>query len=66
MKRNSATIWLLLALILGSYSIYIFSSTRGESTWGIVSGIVLVVAALVALLKFLRGIKTARIDRSAK
>jgi hypothetical protein len=66
LKRNSATIWLLLALILGSYSIYIFSSTRGESTWGIVSGIVLVVAALVALLKFLHGIQTSRIDRSAE
>jgi hypothetical protein len=62
-KRNP-TIWLLLTLILGFYSTYIFSSTHGDSLWAIVSGVVLVAASLASLWKFLRDVKASKIDRN--
>lgn len=63
MKRNPA-IWLLLTLIFGFYSIYIFSSARPDSLWAIVSGVVLVAASLASLWKFLREVKASKIDRN--
>lgn len=65
MKRNPA-IWLLLTLIFGFYSIYIFSSTRGDSLWAIVSGVVLVAASLASLWKFLRDVKASKNHRSGE
>ncbi|MHC6222362.1 hypothetical protein [Arthrobacter sp. MMS24-S77] len=65
MKRNPA-VWLLLTLILGFYSIYIFSSMRGDSWWAIVSGVVLVVASLASLWKFLRDVRASRNHRSGE
>ena len=53
MNRNS-TIWLLTALILGFYSVYVFSSARGDSPWPVVSGVVLVVGSIVSLAMSLR------------
>jgi uncharacterized membrane protein HdeD (DUF308 family) len=64
-KRNSI-IWLLLALIFGFYSIYIFSSTRDDSWWTIVSGVVLVAASLVSLWKFLRDARASKSDRNGQ
>lgn len=58
-KRNPA-IWLLLTLIFGFYSIYIFSSANGDSLWAIVSGVVLVAASLVSLWKFVRDVKASK------
>lgn len=53
MNRNS-TIWLLIALILGSYSVYVFSSAHGDSPWPVVSGVVLAVGSIVSLVMSVR------------
>ncbi|HKU11341.1 MAG TPA: hypothetical protein VJQ61_08950 [Sinomonas sp.] len=58
MNRNSV-IWLLVALILGFYSVYIFSSARGDSPWAVVSGAVLVIGALVSLAMFVRALRSS-------
>ncbi|GAA4025095.1 hypothetical protein GCM10023063_01730 [Arthrobacter methylotrophus] len=63
MKSNSI-IWLLLALIFGFYSVYIFSTIRNDSPWGIVSGVALVVGSLVSLGKFVRDAKASKVDRN--
>lgn len=65
MKRNPA-IWLLLTLIFGFYSIYIFSSAPGDSLWATVSGVVLVAASLASLWKFLRDVKASKNQRSGE
>lgn len=65
MKRNSI-IWLLLALIFGFYSIYIFSSARDDSIWAIISGVALVAGSLVSLWKFLRDAKASKVDRNGQ
>ncbi len=53
MNRNS-TIWLLIGLILGFYSLYVFSSAHEDSPWSVVSGIVLVLGSLVSFAMSLR------------
>ncbi|MEW1823507.1 hypothetical protein AB0323_22315 [Arthrobacter sp. NPDC080031] len=35
--KSNAIIWLLLALIFGLYSAYIFSTIQRESPWSIIS-----------------------------
>lgn len=65
MKSNSI-IWLLLALIFGFYSAYIFSAIQGDSPWGIVSGVVLVVASLISLWKFVRNAKASKVERNGQ
>lgn len=62
MKYNSI-LWLLLALIFGSYSGYILSSAHGDSL-AITAGVVLVAGSLVALWKFLRDTRASKVDRN--
>jgi len=64
-KRNSI-IWLLLALIFGFYSIYVFSSARDDSLWAIISGVVLVAGSLVSLWRYLRDTRASKIDRNGQ
>ncbi|MEV4952151.1 MULTISPECIES: hypothetical protein [Paenarthrobacter] len=48
-------VWLLLALTLAAYAVSIFISNRGESVWSTVSGVIMVVAALVMFWRYLQG-----------
>ena len=57
MNRNS-TIWLLLALIQGFYSLYIFYSGPHDSPWATITGVILGVGSLVSLGSFLRAYKS--------
>jgi type VI protein secretion system component VasK len=61
-KRTSIS-WLLLALIFGFYSIYVFSFTRDDSLRAIVSGVILAAASLVSLWKFLRDTRASKVGR---
>ncbi|MEV8150581.1 hypothetical protein AB0O52_20855 [Arthrobacter sp. NPDC080073] len=60
--KSNAIIWLLLALIFGLYSAYIFSTIHRESPWSIISGVVLVMASLISLWKFVRCAKASKIE----
>ena len=64
--KSNSIVWLLLALIFGFYSIYIFSSTRADSLLTIISGVVLVAASLISLWKFLRDSKASKGDRNGQ
>ena len=65
MKSNSIN-WLLLALIFASYAIYTLCSARDGSAWGVVSGVVLIVASLVSLGKFVRDVRASKIDKECQ
>jgi len=53
-------VWLMLALILGFYSIYVFTSGSNSSVWPIVSG---VICALGACAAFWRSMLERKADR---
>jgi hypothetical protein len=63
--KSNSIIWLLLALIFGFYSIYIFSSTD-DSLWAITSGVVLAAGSLVSLWKYLRDGGASKVDRNGQ
>lgn len=58
--NRDSIIWLLLALILAFYAVYVFSAFHGESPWTTATGIVLAVGSLVSLWKFLVAVKSPR------
>lgn len=64
MKSNSIT-WLLLTLIYGCYSLYLFSSTRTDS-WYIISGVVLAAGSVVSPWKYLRDTRASKVERSVQ
>ncbi|MDI2034724.1 hypothetical protein [Paenarthrobacter nitroguajacolicus] len=53
-------VWLMLALILGFYSVYVFTSGGSESVWPVVSGVICAVAACLA---FWRSMRERKADR---
>ncbi|BCW49968.1 hypothetical protein [Arthrobacter sp. StoSoilB13] len=53
-------VWLLLALTMASYAVYILLSSSSESVWSLVSGIIIAAASLVMLWRFCRELKTNR------
>jgi hypothetical protein len=53
-------VWLLLALTMASYAVYIFLSSSSESVWSLISGIIIAAASLVMLWRFCRELKTNR------
>ncbi|GAB2712722.1 hypothetical protein GCM10027038_08310 [Arthrobacter bambusae] len=64
--KSNPIIWLLLALVFGFYSAYIFSTIRGDSPWSIVSAVVLGAASLFSLWKFVRDARASKIERNGQ
>ncbi|MFI2564128.1 hypothetical protein ACIPY3_18310 [Paenarthrobacter sp. NPDC089714] len=58
--NQKSLVWLLLALILAFYSLYVFLSNGSETAWPIVTGTICAVGAGVS---FWRSMVEVRADR---
>ncbi|MFF2841366.1 hypothetical protein [Paenarthrobacter sp. NPDC057981] len=57
---NKSMSWLILAMVLGFYSLYVFISGANDSVWSLITG---VVCALAACTAYWRSRSERRADR---
>ena len=49
---NKSMSWLILAMVLGFYSLYIFISGASDSVWSLTTGVVFALAASTAYRRY--------------